>query len=173
MSKIHPQARTTPRVRAEMQASSLSANALANLYNTTKATARKWKSRSETHDLSHCPHHLQTTLSPAQEAVVVELRRLLLLSLDDMVAIIHQFIHPAASRAGIYRCFKRHGVNAFKDLIPKDESEQKVVKPFKDDEPGYLHLDIKYLPKMPDEETRSYLFVAMAGRLDGFHGHLP
>jgi hypothetical protein len=30
MSKIHPQARTTPRVRAEMQASPLSANALGN-----------------------------------------------------------------------------------------------------------------------------------------------
>jgi len=122
-----------------MQASPLSANALASLYNTTKATARKWKSRSKTHNLSHCPHHLQA-------------------------AITHQFIHPAASRAGIYRCFKRHGVNDLKNLIPKDENKQKVVKTFKDDESGYLHIDIKYLPNMPDEEARSYLFFAMAGR---------
>lgn len=161
MSKIHPQARTTPRVRAEMQASDLSAYALAKLYNTTIATASKWQSRSETHDLSHCPHNLQTTLTPAQEWIVVELRRLLLLPIDDMVAITHKFINADASRAGIYRCFKRHGVNNLKDLIPKDESEKKPVKTFKDYEPGYLHIDIKYLPKMPDEASRSYLFVAI------------
>ncbi|MEJ2795940.1 hypothetical protein WAE56_21290 [Iodobacter sp. LRB] len=87
--------------------------------------------------------------------IVVELRRLLLLSLDDMVVITHEFINPAASRAGIYRCFKRHGLNDLKALISKDESEQKEVKTFKDYEPGYLHIEIKHLPKMPDEETRS------------------
>ncbi len=161
MSKIHPQARTTPRVRAEMQASNLSAYALAKLYNTTLATATKWKSRSEAHDLSHCPHNLQTTLTPAQEFIVVELRRLLLLPLDDMVAITHEFINTKASRSGIHRCLVRHGVSNLKDLTPKDESDKKPVKTFKDYEPGYLHIDIKYLPKMPDEESRSYLFVAI------------
>jgi hypothetical protein len=40
MSKIH----STPRVRAEIQASSLSVDALAKQHNLTKATVRKWKS---------------------------------------------------------------------------------------------------------------------------------
>ena len=161
MSHIHPQARTTPRVRAEMQASTLSATALAKLYNTTVATASKWQSRTETHDRSHCPLNLKTTLTPAQETIAVELRRLLLLPLDDMVAITREFINPKATRSGLHRCFKRHGVNQIKDLIPKDESEKNPVKTFKDYEPGYLHIDIKYLPKMPDEDSRSYLFVAI------------
>ena len=35
------------------------------------------------------------------------------------------------------------------------------VKTFKDYEPGFLHMDIKYLPRMPDEKQRRYLFVAI------------
>ena len=35
------------------------------------------------------------------------------------------------------------------------------VKTFKDYEPGFLHVDIKYLPQMPDEAARRYLFVAI------------
>jgi hypothetical protein len=32
---------------------------------------------------------------------------------------------------------------------------------FKEYEPGFIHIDIKYLPQMPDETSRRYLFVAM------------
>lgn len=161
MSKIHPQARTTPRVRAEIQASPLSVDALAKQYNLTKATARKWKSRTDTQDRSHCPHTLHTTLTPAQEIIVVELRRLLLLPLDDMLVITREFINPDASRAGLYRCFSRYGVNKLKDLIPVDQAEAKPTKTFKSYDPGYLHVDIKYLPQMPNETQRSYLFVGI------------
>ena len=77
MSQIHPQARTTPRTRAEIKASASPLGELAERYNITKATARKWKSRESTEDRSHRPHRLCTTLTPAQEALVVELRRLL------------------------------------------------------------------------------------------------
>jgi len=34
-------------------------------------------------------------------------------------------------------------------------------KAFKACEPGYLHVDVKYLPQMADETTRRYLFVAI------------
>jgi hypothetical protein len=34
-------------------------------------------------------------------------------------------------------------------------------KTFKAYEPGYLHMDVKYLPQMADEQKRSYLFVAI------------
>lgn len=45
MSQIHPQARTTPRTRAEIKASASPLSELAERYNITKASARKWKSR--------------------------------------------------------------------------------------------------------------------------------
>jgi hypothetical protein len=32
---------------------------------------------------------------------------------------------------------------------------------FKAYEPGYLHVDVKYLPQLADESSRRYLFVAI------------
>ena len=39
--------------------------------------------------------------------------------------------------------------------------QHKAFKAFKAYEPGYLHVDVKYLPQMADETTRRYLFVAI------------
>ena len=161
MSPIHPLARTTPRTRAEIHASSESASVLAERYNVSVATARKWKQRDDVQDRSHCPHTLKTTLDPLQEILVVELRRTLLLPLDDLLAITHQFINSAVSRSGLDRCLRRHGVSNLKSLQPEVDGETAPKKTFKDYEPGFLHIDIKYLPKMPDETQRRYLFVAI------------
>ena len=87
MGQVHPQARTTPRTRSEIKAASASLAELAERYNVSKATARKWKNRDDVQDLSHRPHKLSTTLTPGQEAVVVELRRTLLLPLDDLLVV--------------------------------------------------------------------------------------
>ncbi len=38
---------------------------------------------------------------------------------------------------------------------------QQSHKAYKSDEPGYLHMDVKYLPQMQDKDKRSYLFVAI------------
>ena len=161
MSQVHPLARTTPRTRAEIGASSESAAVLSARYNISRATARKWKQREDVEDRSHRPHTLNTTLNPAQEVLVVELRRSLLLSLDDLVAVTREFINPEVSRSGLDRCLRRHGVSNLKALQPVAEGEEATKKTFKDYEPGYLHIDIKYLPKMPDEAERKYLFVAI------------
>ena len=135
--------------------------ALAKRHNTTLATVRKWRGREDMQDRSHCPNTLNTTLSPAQEVLVVELRRMLLLPLDDLLAITHEFINPDASRSGLNRCLLRHGVNKLADLVPVVEGEPAPKKTFKDYEPGFVHVDIKYLPQMPDEKHRRYLFVAI------------
>ena len=162
MSQIHPQARTTPRTRAEIKASALPLSELAERYNITKATARKWKSRQTTEDLSHRPHKLSTTLTPGQEAIVVELRRMLLLPLDDLLVVTREFINPAVSRSGLDRCLQRHGVGNLRDLQAEASGECAAPpKSFKDYEPGFVHVDIKYLPQMPDEKARRYLFVAI------------
>ena len=161
MSQVHPRARTTPLTRAEIHSSSASIRVLAKRYNLSLATVRKWKRREDVQDRSHCPHTLSTTLTPLQESLVVELRRTLLLSLDDLLAITHEFINPAASRSGLDRCLRRHGVSNLKSLQPELEGEVAPKKTFKDYAPGFLHIDIKYLPQMPDETQRRYLFVAI------------
>ena len=165
MSEVHAQARTTPRTRTEIKQSSASLVELAERYNISVATARKWKRRDSPEDLSHRPHKLCTTLTPAQEAIVVALRRLTLLPLDDLVAVVREFINPEVSRSGLDRCLRRHGMANLRQLQAEalaDAGEaQPPAKTFKDYEPGFLHMDIKYLPQMPDEKERRYLFVAI------------
>ncbi len=159
--RIHSQARTTPKTRAEIRASDLTQSELMARYSVSKSTIHKWQNRDDVEDRSHRPHELQTTLSPLQELVVVELRRLLLLPLDDLVAVTKAFINPDASRSGINRCLVRHGVGSLRALLSESDDEAKPVKTFKDYEPGFVHIDIKYLPQMPDETQRRYLFVAI------------
>ena len=161
MNKLHPQARTTPLVRAEIAASGDSLRALAQRYNLSLATVRKWKRRETFEDRSHCPHNLKTTLTPAQEYLAVELRKTLLLPLDDLLVVVREFINPKVSRSGLDRCLRRHGVSDLKALQPQEEGKEAAKKTFKDYGPGFLHIDIKYLPKMPDEAEQRYLFVAI------------
>jgi len=104
---LHKQATTTPKVRAAIQASDEPASALAERFGTTEQTVYKWKHRDSVHDRSHTPHHLQTTLTPAQEAVAVVLRKTLLVSIDDLLAVVREFLNPEVSRSGLDRCLRR------------------------------------------------------------------
>ena len=159
MIALHKNARTTPAIRAEIAASSDTASVLAKRYGITEQTAYKWKKRTSVADRSHTAHHLQTQLTSAQETVVVHLRRTLLLPLDDLLAVTKEFICPSVSRSGLDRCLRRHGVGNLNALKPKTPSEPHRV--FKLYEPGYLHMDVKYLPQMQNEARRRYLFVAI------------
>ena len=116
--RLHQQARTTPAIRREIQSSSLSERALARLYNTTRSTIRKWRKRDDVADASHRPHQLQTTLTLAQESIVVYLRTALQLPLDDLLTVTREFLNPAVSRSGLDRCLRRHGVSNLKALQP-------------------------------------------------------
>ena len=156
---LHKQATTTPKVRAAIQASVEPASVLAERFGTTEQTVYKWKHRDTVHDRSHTPHRLQTTLTPAQEAVAVVLRKTLLVSIDDLLAVVREFLNPEVSRSGLDRCLHRHGVGNLRDLQAKDPRPKH--KAFKAYEPGYLHVDVKYLPQMADESSRRYLFVAI------------
>ena len=89
----------------------------------------------------------------------MSLRRSLLLSLDDLLAVVREFLNPAVSRSGLDRCLRRHGVGNLQDLVEK--TPRPSHKPFKVYEPGYLHVDVKYLPQMQDETRRRTLFVAI------------
>src|SRR6056297_2635709 len=79
---LHKQATTTPKVRAAIKASEEPAWVLADRYGISEQTVWKWRKRDDVHDLSHTPHKLQTTLTPAQEALAVALRTTLLLPLS-------------------------------------------------------------------------------------------
>ncbi|PAT41552.1 IS481 family transposase [Vandammella animalimorsus] len=156
---LHKRARTTPAVRAEIAASSEPARVLAQRYGITEQTVYKWKNRQSVYDRPHTAHRLQTQLSPEQEIVVVQLRKTLLLPLDDLLAVTHEFINDKVSRSGLDRCLRRHGVGNLHALKPKQPAP--THQPFKHYVPGYVHVDVNYLPQMQDESRRRYLFVAI------------
>ena len=54
---------------------------------------------------------------------MVYLRRTLLLPLDDLLAVTHEFLCPDVSRSGLDRCLSRHGagnLNALKPATPQE-----------------------------------------------------
>ncbi len=76
---------------------------------------------------------------------MVELRRPLLLPLDDLLAVTREFLNADVSRSGL----DRHGVGNLNALKPGEA--EPTHKAFKCYEPGYLHVGVKYLPQMQDE----------------------
>ena len=70
-------------------------------------------------------------------------------------------IHPKVSRSGLDRCLRRHGVSNLKALRPEEDGAKPPVQIFKTYAPGFVHVDVKYLPQMPDQDQRRYLFAAI------------
>ena len=148
-------ATTTPKVRAAIQASVEPASANAERFGTTEQTVYKWKHRDTVHDRSHTPHRLQTTLTPAQEAVAVVLRKSLLVSIDDLLAVVREFLNPDVSRSGLDRCLRRHGVGNLRDLQAKDPRPKH--KAFKAYEPGYRVMRMRLKAKGHSASPRTAL----------------
>lgn|GEM_PF-2407074 len=45
--------------------------------------------------------------------------------------------------------------------MPQEEGTQRPVKIFKDYAPGFVHVDVKYLPQLLDQNQRTDLFAAI------------
>lgn len=155
--KLHKNATTTPAIRKQIQTAEGSDYELARRFNVTRETIRRWRKRDTVQDGSHTAKRLQTRLNAAQEELVIYLRTQLRLPLDDLLAVVREFIEPDMSRSGLDRLLRRRGHNR----LPVADKTKAGVKPFKAYEPGYLHIDLKYLPQMADEETRRYVYVAI------------
>ena len=155
--RLHKNARTTPGIRREIQQARGSDYELAEPFGVARDTFRKWRKRTTQQDFSHTAHRLQTTLNAGQEEVVVELRETLRLSPDDLLSEVREFIHASMSRSALDRLLRRRGVSR----LPVEPAPERPTQAFKAYEPGYLHIDVKYLPQMPDETQRRYLFVAI------------
>jgi hypothetical protein len=87
MLSLHKNATTTPAIRAKIAASEEPAAVLAARSGVTLDTIYRWRGRTSFKDRSHTALQLATTLTRPQEAVVVELRRMLLSPLDDLLAV--------------------------------------------------------------------------------------
>ena len=135
-SILHGSARTTPRLRAELQASKESSRALAARYGLNAKTVAKWRKRTTTADAPMGPKAVKSSvLTPAEEAVVVAFRQKTLLPLDDVLGCLRDTI-PNLSRSALHRCLQRHGISR----LPVEETKDQR-KRFKTYEIGYVHID--------------------------------
>jgi transposase InsO family protein len=83
----------------------------------------------------------------------------MLVSLDDLLAVVREFLNPDAPRSGLDRCLLRHGVGILLDLKAKDARSKHSG--FKAYQPSYIRIDVKYLPQVEGQSSWRYLFVAI------------
>jgi hypothetical protein len=107
---LHGAARTTPRIRAELQAAKESTRSLAARYGLNAKTVAKWRQLTTTADRPMGPSKPKSTiLTEIEEAIVVEFRRRTLLPLDVLVCLRETI--PKLSRSVLHRCLVRHGIS--------------------------------------------------------------
>lgn len=87
-----------------------------------------------------------------QKAILVQVRKLTWWALDEIVEAVFPE-NPLSKRSAVYRVFVKEDINK------KPEEEKEKAKKFKEYEPGYLHIDVTYLPKL--NGVKYYLFVAI------------
>ena len=151
---LHGSARTTPRVRAELQAAQESTRALAARSGLNPKTVAKWRARTGTADAPMGPRRPRSTvLTEAEEAIVVEFRRRTLLPLDDVLGCLREAI-PSLSRSALHRCLERHGISR----LPRDEEKASKRQRFAETAIGYVHIDVCELRLA---EGKLHMFLAI------------
>src|SRR5215212_9805384 len=151
---LHGSARTTPRVRAELQASQETTRTLASHYGLNPKTVAKWRRRTTTADQPMGPAKPRSTiLTEAEEAIVVEFRRRTLLPLDDVLGCLRESI-PKLSRSALHRCLQRHGISR----LPRDEEKASKRQRFAETTIGYVHIDVCELRLA---EGKLFMFLAI------------
>jgi transposase InsO family protein len=151
---LHGSARTTPRVRAELQASQETTRRLAARYGLNPKTVAKWRRRGSTADAPMGPSRPRSSvLSETEEAIVVEFRRRTLLPLDDVLGCLRGTI-PRLSRSALHRCLVRHGISR----LPRDDERASKRKRFAETTIGYVHIDVCELRLA---QGKLFLFLAI------------
>lgn len=92
---LNKNATTTPAIRDVIQNATCWDYQLARQLNVTRDTIHNWRSRDTVADGSLTPRRLQNTLNAGQEELVINLRTHLRLSLDNLLAVVREFIGPA------------------------------------------------------------------------------
>jgi transposase InsO family protein len=171
MLQIHPNARTTPLIRAEIARSAEPSGTLAKRYGVSAETIRKWRKRgaSDCLDRSARPHHLPWKATEEERAVVCALRESTNFALDDLTFVVTHFL-PHLNRDSIWRILKAEGLSRRRP--PASTRPVRGKGTFRDYDLGFVHIDIKHLPKLQTangERRKRYLFVAIDRRSRSVH----
>lgn len=154
----HSNARTNVHFRSLINKSNLSNIELSNKFEISKNTVSKWKNRTIFEDKSSRPHNIEYSLSLDEKLILIHLRSSTWWALDELIEIVYGD-DAKSKRSAVYRLFKANNINK----IPEEKKEQ--AKKFKEYSPGYLHLDVTYLPKIDGVKRYLYVIIDRATRL--------
>lgn len=150
--EYHSNATTNVAIRKLIKRSSSSNEESMLRFNISEPTVIKWKNRAEITDRSSRPHTIYYALDELHRQIIISVRRATWMPLDEVWEVAEQ-LNPRATRIATYRTLRSEGISK----VPLKEREK--AKKFKQYEPGYLHIDVTYLPKI--NGIKYYLFVAI------------
>lgn len=153
MQIYHSNAKTNIHIREQIKNNTQnSVESLAGKHGVSTQTVSKWKNREFLEDASCAPLNIKYALSETERTVAIAVRKSTWLPLDEIWEMLLE-TNPDISRSSVYRCFVKEKINK----TPQELKEK--AKKFKAYDPGYLHIDVTYLPKFNGK--KSYLFVAI------------
>jgi transposase InsO family protein len=148
----HANAKTNSHSRTIIQNSNLPPQELATSLQVSINTILKWGSREGTQDKSSRPDTIYYALTDVEKQVIRVIRESTWCPLAEVTEIAQSSI-PNAGKSNVYRTLRDFGINC----LPQDEKVK--ANKFKEYAPGYLHIDVTYLPKF--DGVKYYLFVAI------------
>ena len=165
--KLHKLAKTIPTIREyiwnEVHNKKRTRKELAKELHLNVATVQKWcrRNKNDLLDRSHAKHNLNLLLNPKEEEIIIYCRQNIGLSIRDIGIVLHILFDKdniinnriiKYNKNSIYKCIKRHNI---KTPLEKAKEENKVnknkVNKFNNiNEPGFIHMDFKYLPRIKE-----------------------
>src|SRR3712207_1038785 len=166
MLRIHPNARTTPAVRAEIARSGEPSGVLARRFGVSAETVRKWRKRGpgDCLDRSAKPHKLPWKATDEERAVVCALRRSTNFALDDLTFVAAHFL-PHLNRDSVWRILRAEGLS--RRPPPASDRPRRGQGRFEEYDLGLVHIDVEHLPKLrpaDGERRKRFLHVAIDRR---------
>jgi len=155
LQKLHKNSKTNYSIRKEIKESDLPVSVLAEKFNISWFTAKKWKTRVSVEDKSSRPNKLRTTLSNNEEDLILFERKKFKKTVDEIYLTLLKDI-PNLYPQKVYRCVRRYGLSS----LPKEfvAAERKIRK-FRKYTIGYIRIDTLFSPKIV--KKRYYIFTAI------------
>jgi transposase-like protein len=128
---------------------------LAQKFCVSHTTISKWKNANHTKDLPSRPRTIHYALTKDEERIIVKVRDKGFF-LNELLEALAPYIERL-NRSNCYRTLLRYKRNRFTD------KEKRKIKKFAQYEPGFLHIDVFYLPKIGEKgkKKRYYCFLAI------------
>lgn len=148
----HRNAKTNLNQRQKMKESSLSSRELEEIFCVSHVTCCKWKNSDSPQDGKMGPKTIHYAVDQAFWKIIKKVRLKAKLTLDELVFVLQPYFNRL-NRSNCYRILKHYCLNR---LTFKEEKQRKKFASYK---PGFIHIDIFYLPRI--NQKRYYCFLAI------------